>query len=59
MRTKSKLKGHKQKFSERWPDHELKSTIPILMSTPAAGRIKRLAADIRREHRTRRKEQHA
>ena len=48
-----KLKGRKQKYSERFPAHEMKATISILMSTPVAARLKRLAAEIRYEHKTR------
>ena len=48
------LKGRKQKYGERFPVHEMKATIPILMSTPLASRLKELAEEIRREHNTRR-----
>ena len=40
------LKGRKQKFSERFPAHEMKATIPVLMSTPLAARLKKLADEI-------------
>ena len=50
------LKGRKQKFAERFPAHEMKATIPVLMATPVATRLKELAAEIRYEHKTRRKE---
>lgn len=52
---KKKLKGRKQKYAERWPDEELLPTI-ALQGFPAGERIRQLAADIRREHRTRRKD---
>ena len=48
------LKGRKQKFSERFPAHEMKATIPVLMSTPLAARLKKLADEIKYEHNTRR-----
>ena len=47
------LKGRKQKYNERWGVAEMKSNIPILRSTPVASRLLQLAAEIRREHRTR------
>ena len=50
------LKGRKQKYAERFPAREMKATIPVLMSTPVATRLKELAAEIRYEHKTRRKE---
>ena len=49
------LKGRKQKFAERFPAHQMKATIPILMSTPLAARLKKLADEIKYEHNTRRK----
>ena len=48
-----KLKGRKQKYSERFPAHEMKATIPVLMSTPLAARLKKLADKIKCEHKTR------
>ena len=50
------LKGRKQKHSERFPAHEMKATIPVLMSTSVATRLKELADEIKYEHKTRRKE---
>ena len=50
------LKGRKQKYNERFPAHEMKATIPVLMSTPLAARLKKLADEIKYEHKTRRKE---
>ena len=50
------LKGRKQKYNERFPAHEMKATIPVLMSTPLAARLKKLADEIKYEHNTRRKE---
>ena len=48
-----KLKGRKQKYSERFPAHQMKATIPVLMSTPVAARLKQLADEIKYEHKTR------
>ena len=45
-----KLKGRKQKYSERFPAHQMKATIPVLMSTPLAPRLKQLADEIKYEH---------
>ena len=50
------LKGRKQKYSERWSVAEMKSNIPVLMSTPVVDRLRRLAIEIRRENQTRKKE---
>ena len=50
------LKGRKQKFAERFPAHEMKATIPVLMATPVETRLKELADEIKYEHKTRRKE---
>ena len=49
----NKLKGRKQKYSERFPAHQMKATIPILMSSPLAARLKRLADEIKYAHKTR------
>ena len=48
-----KLKGRKQKYSERFPAHQMKATIPVLMSTPVAARLKQLADEIKYEHKSR------
>ena len=48
------MKGRKLKYSERWSDAELKATVPVLLSTPAGKRLRELAEEIRREHRTHR-----
>ena len=45
----------KLKYSERFPANEMKATIPILMATPLASRLKKLADEIKYEHNTRRK----
>ena len=50
------LKGRKQKYAERFPAHEMKATIPVLMSTSVATRLKKLTDEIKYEHKTRRKQ---
>ena len=50
------LKGRKQKYSERWPKKIMNAKVQVLMSTPLAARLKKLADEIRYEHKTRRKE---
>ena len=47
------LKGRKQKYSERFPAHQMKATIPVLMSTLVAARLKQLADEIKYEHKSR------
>ena len=50
------LKGRKLKYSERWPKKIMNAKVQVLMATPVATRLKELAAEIRCEHKTRRKE---
>ena len=48
----SRLKGRKVAYKDRWDDHEIKSYMPILRSTPCAKRLKELAASIQRKVRS-------
>lgn len=46
----NKLKGQKQTYSERW-ESELRCTVPMALSGPRGDGLRRLIAEIRREHR--------
>ena len=50
-------KGHKLKYQEQW-QKELLRTVPVALLTPIGDKLRKMRSEIRREHQTRKEENH-